>query len=69
MDDKSFNVEAIVQQQLRALSTAVGEAGYEAAVTAYENARMDGLCHEGAWECAVHTLRGVELEKALGGEN
>jgi hypothetical protein len=23
------------------------------ALTAYENARMDGLCHEGAWECAI----------------
>ena len=25
-------------------------------LAAYENARADGLCHEGAWECAVAAL-------------
>jgi len=31
------------------------------ALTAYENARMDGLCHEGAWECALDALRSLNV--------
>lgn len=31
----------------------------QAALTAYENARADGLCHEGAWECALAAVQGV----------
>lgn len=30
---------------------------FAAALTAYQDARMDGLCHEGAWECALEVLR------------
>ena len=29
------------------------------ALAAYENARMDGLCHEGAWECALDAVRSL----------
>lgn len=29
----------------------------ETAVEAYETARMDGLCHEGAWEVAISAAR------------
>jgi hypothetical protein len=32
---------------------AVRQACIEAALAAYADARLDGLCHEGAWECAV----------------
>lgn len=28
----------------------------------YENARMDGLCHEGAWECALTAVSSVAPE-------
>ena len=28
----------------------------QAAVLAYETARADGLCHAGAWECAVRAV-------------
>lgn len=54
-------------------ATAVHDAGIQAALAAYENARMDGLCHEGAWECALNVLHSlnitrlaVELEKEIG---
>jgi hypothetical protein len=30
---------------------------YEEAVRIYQNARMDGVCHDGAWECAVENLQ------------
>lgn len=42
---------------LWALATAVRDAAYASACDAYANARTDGLCHEGAQEIAVHTLR------------
>lgn len=51
-----------IQEQLRQLATAVGDACFAAAVTAYENARIDGLCHDGAWECALQAVQTVNLE-------
>lgn len=39
------------------VTTAVPDTYLQAALTAYENARADGLCHDGAWECAVTALR------------
>lgn len=32
-----------------------------AALDAYETAATDGLCAEGAWECAVEAMRRVDL--------
>lgn len=42
-------------------SAAEREARLRVALRAYEDARMDGLCEDGAWERAVEVLR------ALGG--
>lgn len=47
--------------------TAVRDACIQAALTAYENARADGLCHDGAWECAVTAVRTVNV-KSMGDE-
>lgn len=44
------------------LATAVPDAALQAALTAYENARADGLCHEGAWECAVTAVQTFDLK-------
>lgn len=30
------------------------------ALAAYEDAKMRGLCHEGAWECAIEALRSLD---------
>jgi hypothetical protein len=38
------------------LATAVAGPCLQDGLTAYENARLDGLCHDGAWECAVAAL-------------
>jgi hypothetical protein len=35
------------------MATAVADPRILAALTAYDIARTDGLCHDGAWECAV----------------
>lgn len=44
-----------------ALATAVHRACLETLLTAYEDARIDGLCREGAWECAVDALRALNV--------
>ena len=44
------------------LIEAVRQTCIEAALAAYEMARVDGLCHEGAWECAVDAMRTVDLD-------
>lgn len=37
----------------------------EAVLSGYEEAKIAGLCHEGAWECAVDRLRDLKPEKLL----
>jgi hypothetical protein len=36
-----------------------------AALSAYEDAALRGLCCEGAWEVAVAAMRGVDLTRVL----
>jgi len=49
----------------RRVAQAVRTACIEAAVAAYERASTDGLCHAGAWECAVEAIRALDLESIL----
>jgi hypothetical protein len=46
----------------RRLTEAVRQACLQAALAGYEDARMSGLCHEGAWECAIDAIRTLKLE-------
>ncbi len=41
------------------------DACYKMAVAAYEEARIDGLCDEGAWECAVDAMRSVDCKTVI----
>jgi hypothetical protein len=50
------------------LAEAVRQACIEAAQAAYEDARINGLCHEGAWECAVDTIRSLDLASIVAGQ-
>jgi formiminotetrahydrofolate cyclodeaminase len=43
------------------LAEAVRQACIDAAASAYEDASLSGLCHEGAWEVAVGAIRSVDL--------
>jgi hypothetical protein len=49
------------------LAEAVRQACLHVALASYQDALMNGLCHEGAWECAlgaIHTLDvGAIIEK------
>jgi hypothetical protein len=37
----------------------------QVALAAYEDAAMSGLCHEGAWECAVDAMRSLNVEQLV----
>jgi len=43
----------------------VRQACIDAAIRAYEEAGLSGLCHEGRWEYAVDVMRGVDLRSLL----
>jgi hypothetical protein len=48
------------------LAEAVRAACIEAALAAYEAARVDGLCDEGAFEVAIDAVRRLDLHDAGG---
>ncbi|MEJ2644078.1 MAG: acetyltransferase [Gammaproteobacteria bacterium] len=52
-------------EQQRRLARLVRDACVQAALEAYEQAGMSGLCHEGAWECAVGAMRSLDLDAVL----
>ena len=43
---------------------AIREACIQAALDAYDDAKLQGLCAEGAWECAVSTMRRLDVNQA-----
>jgi hypothetical protein len=56
MDEKQLTAD--LQQIINQFPQTTADPQYirQNALTAYHNARADGLCHEGAWEIALHTL-------------
>lgn len=59
------SVKPDVHSEEKTLAEAVREACLKAALDAYEDASMRGICHEGAWECAVGALRSVDVDAVL----
>jgi hypothetical protein len=49
------------------LAEAVRAACIQAALAGYEDASISGLCHEGAWECAIDAIRSLDLEAIIQG--
>ena len=47
------------------LAEAVRAACLKAAIEAYENAGISGLCEEGRWECARQAIKDLDLEKLI----
>jgi hypothetical protein len=43
------------------IAEAVRQACIDAALRAYEDAGLSGLCHEGRWEFAVDAMRHLDL--------
>jgi hypothetical protein len=53
-----------MDEQLR-IAEVIQKACIEAALRAYEDAGLSGLCREGQWECAVDAMRGIPLRTLL----
>lgn len=51
--------------EARRVGTAVRDACRAAALEAYEHAARSGLCHEGAWECAMGAIADLDLEQVI----
>ena len=49
----------------RRLAAAIQQACLEAALNAYEDAGLSGLCHVGRWECALDAARSLNLDALL----
>lgn len=47
------------------VAEATRQACLRAAMRAYEDAKIRGLCHEGAWECAVDAIRCLKLQRPM----
>ncbi|OQA42516.1 MAG: hypothetical protein BWY52_02186 [Chloroflexi bacterium ADurb.Bin325] len=65
-DEQSLAAE-IEQRLAAALSTVAGgqvAPAIAAGLAAYEQARLDGLCDDGAWECALEAARGAARRPA-----
>jgi hypothetical protein len=53
MADELADIKERLAAALAAAADSQGAASVGAALAAYELARLDGLCHNGAWECAL----------------
>lgn len=53
----------------RQLAETIRAACLQAALDGYEDASMSGLCHEGAWECAIDAIRNLNIKAILDGRN
>ena len=49
----------------RQLAEQIRTALLNAALTAYDEAAMQGLCAEGAWEVAVGAMRALDLSRVI----
>lgn len=52
-------------QMSKELGEAIRDACVQAALDAYESAKMDGLCHEGAWEVAVGAIQRLNVARII----
>lgn len=65
MTEHLYDDENTVHRALWLLATTVRDRCFSEALAAYEDASIDGLCHEGAWECAAAAMRTVDLESIV----
>jgi hypothetical protein len=61
--DQKDDEERLNEQ--RQVAEAVRQACLQAALAGYEDASISGLCHEGAWECAVDAIRSLDIDAFL----
>jgi hypothetical protein len=49
----------------RKIAEAVRQACVDAALDAYEDAQIRGLCREGAWEVAIEAVRSLDVAAVI----
>ena len=54
-----------VSPEVRAIAEKIRAAYLETALNSYEDAAANGLCAQGAWECAVDAMRHLEITELL----
>ncbi len=64
-NDRDQQNEEVRLQEQRHLAEAIRQACLHAALAGYEDASMSGLCHEGAWECAIDSIRSLDINALL----
>lgn len=65
MSNDAKNKDRVVRDHLWLLVTAIRDSCFSAAAAAYEDASVDGLCHDGAWECALEAMRAIDFESVI----
>jgi hypothetical protein len=55
----------VQDDNLRELAEKIRAAYVETAINSYEDASANGLCAQGAWECAVDAMRHLEIRDLL----
>ena len=53
------------EQDCLRIAEATRAACLAAALESYEEASIRGLCHEGAWECAIDAIRSLDINAIL----
>ena len=53
------------RQEVNRIAEAIRAACLRAAIEAYEDAGVRGLCQEGAWEAAVSAMQSIDLDRLL----
>lgn len=61
----SPNIDQLSSTQLHQFAALLRDHMLAQADVAYQNARMDGLCADGAWELTLDTLRTIDLEAVI----
>ncbi len=64
-NDRDQQNEEVRLQEQRQLAEAIRQACLQAALAGYEDASISGLCHEGAWECAIDSIRSLDINALL----
>ena len=57
--------DSLSVSEKKRLAEVVRKACIRAALAGYEQAAMDGLCHEGAWEVAVGAMRMLDVDRLI----
>ena len=69
MWQRKYNGEDLMDneasREMRAVAEKIRATFVESALTSYEDAAANGLCAQGAWECAVDAMRRVEITDLL----